>query len=130
MKPSFIEIVFFIGIIAINFFYYEKIAFFFRSIYLRNEKRIKNVHGIECPIATRHWPKGYNYMALERKEDGYRALFFDAEPQYANLGVESFWFSNDNYGTYKVLNGIEIPLEAITKWDGKNISLLKWEKPI
>lgn len=128
MKPSILEVAFFIGIIAINLYYYPQILKFFRNIYRRFEKHITNEHGIPCPVATRHWPEGYNWMVLEKKEDSFRALFYNAKPTYADLGSDCFWFSNDNHGSYKVLAGVEIPFEAVSKWSGKNLSLLRWEK--
>lgn len=128
MKPSILEFVFFIGFIAINLLFYRQILAFFSGIYRRFEKRVTNEHGIVCPIATRHWPEGYDYMVLEKKGKGFRVLFYNAKPTYANLSSEPFWFSNDNYGSYKVMAGIEVPLKAISKWEGENLSLLVWKR--
>lgn len=128
MKEKLLEAAIFLGFIAINLLFYRRIGGLLRRVYRMFERRLKNEYGILCPIATRHWPEGYNWMVLEKREDCFRALFYNAKPTYADLGSDCFWFSNDNHGSYKVLTGIEIPFEAITKWNGKNLSLLRWEK--
>ena len=128
MKASLLEIVFFLGVIALNLLYYKQIQAFFRKIYTFFEKRVENKYGLICPIATRHWPYGFDYMVLERRQNSYRCYFYDKEPE---LWIDtedgsSHWFSQC---PYQVQAGKDIPFGPVTKeYEFFGQEALKWKR--
>jgi hypothetical protein len=129
MRAKLKDYLIFLGVILANLLFYKQIQRFFRSIYERFEKRVTNKHGLECPIALRHWPEGYNYMVLIRAtyKSRYCVWFFNKDPEFwLEENGSSYWIAQY---PYNIKYGKDIPFGPATKhFDSQYLGQLKWER--
>ena len=127
MKANLIEITVFLAVIILNLLFYKDILRFFRKIYASFEKKPVNQYGIVCPVALRHWPKGFNYVVLDKRKSFYRAYFFDKEPElHKDEDGVFYWYAKY---PYQVQSFIDIPFGPATKFfDEQYLGNLKWSR--